>query len=146
MSLESLRIALGRRCRRVCVVHQPAGRYFVEPSCGWLVSLLGTACWQPFDFGAVRLERLRRLAPFLNAPAGAHQPAGRSAFYRLALRLEALSREHHPGLVRHSLEEFDGVWQRVPLFAVTLDSLQKEVLRSLLRVSDFTGETPKFGE
>ncbi len=146
-SLHTLRRGLPRRwVRRVTVLHQASGRYFIDLTPEFLARSLReqTDCWwnsrhekaSADFFSDVRRERIRRL------PRGTVERdwiRGASLFIELALRLESLGVTPQPERHWRALaESFDELWRKVPLLAIPTSDLSQAVfvcLRHLERRS-----------
>lgn len=118
---------------------------FLEPSAAYLSRSLGQL--QAFDllcrqaqgirqadfFSPQRMDRFRRLPACLSG--GSHPPAA-PGFSILALRLEGLPWTPRPDRQwLHLAEDFDRLWQTVPLSNVSLRGWQRASLEFLVRCS-----------
>lgn len=135
LSLEVLRGRLAPWARRVTVLHQATGRYFVEPNERYFLRALTSLSGQNLDFYdcARRADRLRRLANFLNDPPKGRDPRGQKIFLRMALRLDQVG-SGSSQLWKHMALDFDELWSTVPLFAMRLGPLPQRVLTLLCGV------------
>jgi hypothetical protein len=133
LPLGLVRLGLEAWTDRVLALHEPSGRYFVQPNKRYFNRVLSPVeFWSEFHDCPVRRERLRRLQPFLDRQQSAGQPLGWEYFLPLALRLEAILFTAQPeALWRHIGQDFDRLWDRVPLFSSVLEPWQVLVLNLL---------------
>lgn len=132
---EWLRRGLSGWCPRVCVLHAESGRYFVRPGTRYLRTVLRAiqpSRHEAFHGCPIRQERLRRLRPFLERERSCFQPVGAELLFTLALRLEAVQFQRRPDkLWCHLANDFDKLWEKVPLFALNMEAWQSDVLKVL---------------
>lgn len=132
-TLEELRYALPRRwVRRVSIVHEPSGKYFLEPTPTLLACSLeldAPRLWWNLRhesaarefFSATRQERVRRLPRTGGRPGWMR---GAALLTDLALRLEALAGTPQPEKHWRALaDSFDDMWKRVRLSAEPVSPL-----------------------
>lgn len=136
LSLELLRARLCGFVTRVCAVHAPSGRYFLEPAKSYhsvVLSHQELTISEQF-LTARRRERLRRLEPFLRVGCGSLEALGENGlFSNLALRLERVGQDRDADkLWDHLGRDFDVLWEKVPLFSLPLTRFQVVVLRALM--------------
>ena len=145
LSLQQVRICLQNWAPRVVPLHQPSGRYFVQPSQRYFQRVLRPVPYHKEFHGCpVRSERMRRLRPFLERDAKGPRCRGGGSFGPLALRLEALATGRgSQALWRHVGHDFDELWARVPLYAVKLEPWQRLVLNLLCYP---VSSTPELGK
>ncbi len=113
---------MGRYALRVVEVHAASGRFFLEPSSGFLVRGVTAALesshrglLEPF-FTPQRRDRLRRLGNFIRAGGRAPVPSqqlGSLVARRFLLRLECLPWSRRPERLVDGLgRDFDELWSK----------------------------------
>jgi len=140
LAFEEVRTRLAKWCDRCQPIHLASGRYFAQPNSRYLRYALSRLpdLSAPASFSTPqRVERLRRLRPFLYGQRARGASAGLStAFERLALRLDGLAWSRtQDGLWKHMGLDFDELWRTTPLYCQVLSPLQRQVLQTLVSAS-----------
>jgi hypothetical protein len=133
LTLHQVRWGLEPWAARVIALHEPSGRYLVQPSKSYFTRVLRPVRYcRAFHGCPVRAERMRRLRPFLTRVGNSPQPRGTEFFLALALRIEAMGMKgESAALWRHLSHDFDKLWTDVPLFGLGLEPWQRLVLNLL---------------